>query len=294
MKRIVTIGLAALAAGVWLAGPALAAGHRNVLPEGARAAPEGRAVVVLTPQAELSSNINPSMVDVAMGGGVLGVLIDAKIDSDRSKKAESLITPIRASLHDFDADQLAIDTVHAAVEGVPWFQAKAEAFGRDNSPPSKSDLLSASAAGQVAFFECIYDTAPDFGSIRVAVTFSLANKAAPAGAKPESRLSGKNLVFVQTVTSVVQLDNPGAADANAARWSANGGALARKALTLAFADTGRLVPRALVLTDDDVKRMGANGERKTIAHVSGRSQEEGPDGTLLFNGGLIHVQTLKE
>ncbi|MFI4974220.1 MAG: hypothetical protein ACHP84_06775 [Caulobacterales bacterium] len=276
-----------------LAAPALAAGHKTVFPEAARAAPGGRAVEIVVAQAELSSNINPSMVDVAMGGGLLGVVIDAKIDSDREKHAQGEITPIRMALIDFDADQLAIDTTRTALGKLDWFQAAGPPdFARDPTVMAKSAELTSSAAGQVAFLEYVYDTSADFSSMRVGVTITIADKAAPNGGNPEARLSGRNLVYAQTLTSVVRLSNPGSGAENAARWAANDGALARRALTAAFGEVGTLIPRALTLTEDDLKRM-AQGQRKSVGSYGGWVQEDGPDGTLFFNGGLIHVQTIQ-
>lgn len=265
---------------------------RFVLAEAARAAPAGRGVNVVVGQAELGSNINPSMATVALGGGVLGVLIDAKVGNDRAKRAEASITPLRMVLIDFDADQLALDTTKATTAALPWFNGQPADFARDPTTFAKSTRLDAAGEPQVAFFDWAYDTTPDFSSIRVGVRVSLANKDA-AGGKPESRLANKKLVYDHTVTSVVQLGNPGEGADNAKRWAANDGALAKKALSVAFAEVGTLIPRALTLGIEDHKRMQA-AETRTIGAYRGRLQEEGPGGTLLFNGGLVHVQTLSE
>lgn len=282
-----------LAASACLAAPASAGDQKAVLSEAARAAPGGRGIEVVVSQAELGSNINPSMAMVAMGGGLLGVVIDAKVNSDREHRAQQGITPLRMALIDFDTDQLAIDTTKSAADRLPWFQGGAPDFARDPTTRAKSAVLDGAGAGQVAFFEYVYDTSPDFSEIRVGVTISIASKALPNGGAGEARLSNHNLVYAQTLTSVVQLEKPGAASDNAARWAAHDGALAKRALTEGFAAVGALIPRALTLTADDLKRMG-QGERKSIGSYSGRVQEDGPGGTLLFNGGLIHVQTLHE
>jgi len=290
-----------LAAGVGLAAalafPALAADHKYILPEAARSAPAGqRALEVEIPQAELSSNINPSMVDVAMGGGVLGVIIDAKIDNDRAKRAQAGITPVRDAISDFDADQLGLDTTQALAARVTWLQgAAAPGFGRDTSPWGRGKVLDAHAAnaGQVVFLQYTYDTSPDFASIRVGLTITVANTAAAAGAKPDSRLSNRNLVYIQTVTSVVSLSDPKGAQDNAARWAAGKGSLARRALTLGFQDVAVLAARAADLKEADLAALTL-GQRRSLAGVSGRLVEEGPNGTLLFNNGFAHVQVLHD
>ncbi len=294
MMRMTLCAWAAVVASVCLTAPAHAGNSKTVLPEAQRGFPGGRAVEVIVSQAELGSNINPSMAEVAMGGGLLGVVIDAKVDSDREHRAQAGIIPLRKTLADFDTDALAIATTKAAVDSLPWFQGGAPGFARDPTTPAKSAVLDASTAGQVAFFEYVYDTAPDFSSVRVGVTISIASKAAANGGSGPSRLSNRNLLYVQTLTSVVRLANPGAAPDNAARWGAHDGALVKEALNAGFAEVGLLIPRALMFSADDVTRMG-KAERKSFGSYSGRVVEDAPGGTLLFNnGGLIHVETLQE
>lgn len=278
-----------------LATPALGAEPKipkSVFLESARTAPEGREVEVVVGQAELGSNINPSYAMVAMGGGVLGVLIDAKVGSDRAKRAEVGITPLRKALVDFDADTLAIETTRSAMAAVPWFNGKAPDFARDPTIIAKSARLDASG-GQVTFFDYVYDTAPDFASIRVGVRITVANKEPVKGRAAEKRLYDRDLVYIQTLTSAVYLANAGEPADNAGRWAANDGALAKRALSLAFTEVGALIPRALPLSADDIKRM-ETAEVKSVGAYRGKLQEEGPGGTLLFNGGLVHVQTLPE
>ena len=118
-------------------GPARAS-HLNILAEPARAVDGGRVVNVLISQAEIKSNINASYVDVAMGGGLIGALIDMKIDSDRAKKAERVIQPLRTALAGFDVDALALETTKTALANVAWFLAPSITFGRDTTPAGKS------------------------------------------------------------------------------------------------------------------------------------------------------------
>jgi hypothetical protein len=300
MSRWIGIAAAGLALAASLSGPpALGATHRNVLPEAARAPPGGvRAVQVIVPQAELASNINPSIMTLAMGGGVLGVVIDAKIDNDRAKRAEAGITLLRAALGDFDADRLAVETTRSAIARTPWFDAGADGrigFGRDASPWGENEVLNARAAdaGQVAFFCYTYDTSADFSSIRVGVSIVFANTAVPAGGKPDQRLAAKNMPYVQTLTSVVNLSNPASAQENSARWAANGGALARRAIGLGFDEIAALVPRALALDEASLTGLDA-GERRTLSGVSGKVVQEQAGGVLLFNGGFAHVQSIHD
>ncbi len=291
MKRL---ALTAFAVAFLASAPAMATPRNGaVFPEAARAVDGGRAVHVLVPQTELRPQINTSNVSAAMGGGLLGALIDSSVDANRSRRADDLIAPIRAALTNFDADALATDTTNAALANLDWFQPQTPAFGRDASLATKSAALDAGTASQVAFFEYAYNVSPDFSAMHVTVTVSIANKTLNRRGRPESRLSARNLVFAQTLTSAVVLANPATAEENAARWAANDAALTRNALTAAFTEIGVLIPRAMQMTDDEV-RTAARGARRTVSGSSGRLVEESPSGTLLYAAGLIHVQTLQE
>jgi hypothetical protein len=196
-------GFAAAAAVICAFGSAQAANLLSILPVEGRVAEGGRSVQVVVAQSELKSNINPSDIVVATGGGLLGALIDAEINNQRAKKAELVIQPLRAALVGLDVDALALETTKAGLGTLDWFQPTTVAFSRDNTVPAKVALLDASATNQVAFVEYVYDTSPDFSSIRVSVTIQLANKALAAGAKPDSRLRPRALAYANTVTSVV-------------------------------------------------------------------------------------------
>ena len=278
------------------AAPSLAADPKFVLPEAARAAPDGRALQILVGQEEIKSDINPSNVSVAMGGGMLAALIDAKIQADRAKAAEIAIQPVRVALAGFDADTLATEAANATLAKLPWFQASPITLGRDTSIPGRIAVLDA-GGGQTAFFTYAYDMSPDFSAVRVSVTIQIVNKAIPEGKSPESRFTLRNLVFTQTVTSIVVLPNPSTvAVDNANVWSADGGKLARQALTTAFAELGVLTPRVFDLTAVDAKAMmGKTHKYVMLGGYGGRDQGQVDGGTLMFNGGLggfIHVQTL--
>lgn len=287
------VALASASVGsVALAAPAV------VVEEPARTVAGGRSVQVLVAQSEIKSDINPSNIAVATGGGLLGGLLAASQNASRTKKAEAAIEPIRVALTGFDADALALATTKTAFNEIAWLQPATEtaALSKDSSLLGKSAMLDSGTASQIAFIEYSYDVSPDFSSIRVVAKLAFANKqgSAVTAAKPETRLLPKNLAYAQSVTSVVSLATPGAdLDANAALWSADQGKAARAALTTAFADVQQLLVRTLALTAADVKAMNAKDKKKGSAGgFVGRIQETTPSGTLLWSGGFIHAQTL--
>jgi len=144
IKSLVGGLLAALITVSAAATPALAGIPKYILVEASRPVADSRAVHVLVGQEELKANINPSMVGVATGGGLLGALIDIQIQADRAKKAEAAIVPLRAAMTGFDADALAQASAKAAVEKLSWFQPGEMSFGRDVSQPGRIAVLDAS------------------------------------------------------------------------------------------------------------------------------------------------------
>lgn len=291
-SRILLAGLMAVLVAT-PAAPSMAGVPKYVLVETARPVADTRTVHVLVGQEELKSDINPSQVVVATGGGLLGALIDAGINAERAKKAEAAIQPLRAAMTGFDVDELAQASAKAAVEKLPWFQPGQMSFGRDVSQPGRIAVLDASQTAQVAFIEYVYDISPDFKGIRVSMTIQLANRVAPPKKSPAWRL-GSGLVYSQTVTSVVELSNAaGDVDGNVAIWSADGAAKAKAALALAFQNVAVLAPRAFELTQAEVKRLNSKPfKTKTVSSFFGREIEADDSHILLFNGGFIHIQKI--
>ncbi|MGZ8284511.1 MAG: hypothetical protein ACXW27_16425 [Allosphingosinicella sp.] len=295
MRFAVHAGICLAIAGASVGSAAIAAGPPNVVTEGARNVEGGRAVQVLVAQSEIKSNINPSNIAVATGGGLLGGALAASQNASRTKKAEALIEPVREALTDFDADRLAQNTTNAALAQVPWLQSAPVSFGKDSSPVGKSSALDSIGANQVAFVEYSYDFSPNFEELRVVAKVEFANKAMPAAAtKPESRVSRKNLAYSQQVTTIVSLSAAVEEKAgNAAQWSADGGKRARDALTLAFAQMEKLLPRTLALTADDVAAMSAKTNPKgNVGGFAGRLQTSPTGETLLWGPSFIWHSTL--
>ena len=176
----------------------------------------GRSLHVMVAQSEIKSDINVSNIAVATGGGLLGGLIGAAVDSARAKKAEVLITPVRTGLVGLDTDAMAIETAKAAFANAQWNTAAD--FSKDSSPAGKSAYLDSTQNAETAFVEYTYDLSPTFDALRVNESIQVAARNVPAANKPEKRLQPKYLVYSRNVVSVVLLpDATKDKDANAAR-----------------------------------------------------------------------------
>ena len=258
-----------------------------------------RSVRVLLAQAEIKSDINASTLAVATGGGMLGGLIAAAQNSERAKKAEELIAPLRTALIDYDADALVQQSARSGLAGVPWLSSVPMTFGKDSSPVGRTDFLDAGATEQVAFIEYTYDLSPEFDALRVVAHIEFANKAVPMNrgkpGKPEDRVKARNLAFVRSITVAVMLPNadPKDKEANAARWAENGGDPARRAMQQAFARMAELMPRTLALTDADVVALkDRKKERVNYLALSGRLVERQGGQTLFWDDQFVSVGPL--
>ena len=258
----------------------------------------GRSLHVMVAQSELKSDINPSNIAVATGGGLLGGLIGAAVDSARAKKAEVLITPVRTAMADVDADALAIETAKASFARADWNRAATEtSFSKDSSPTGKSAYLDSNPNAETAFVEYSYDLSPNFDSLRVVERIEVAAKSVPAANKPEKRLQPKYLVYGRTVASVVTLpDATKDKEANAARWAADNGKLTHAALSQAFNRLRELTPRLLAMSSADEAALDANKKNKRVmaGGYYGRPQPAGDGETLLWTGGgFAHVTPIR-
>jgi hypothetical protein len=285
----VALAIASVNASVW------AAQSVNSTTEKVQAFTGPRTVQVLIAQTEIKTDINPSNLDVATGGGLLGGLLAASQNASRAKKAEAAIVPVRTALANFDVEALALATTKSGLASTAWLKPAAIAMSKDSSLLGKSGFVDSNGAEQVAFVEYSYDMSPDFSAVRVVAKLQFANKAMPAAAKkPEARLAPKNLAFDQSITSIISLSAPNKEiDANAATWAADDGKKVRAALAMAFTRIQGLMPRALATTQADIKLMTGKDKVKGAAGgFRGRIQETTAEGILLWSGGFIHAQIL--
>lgn len=259
----------------------------------------GRSLRVLVAQSEIKSDINLSNIAVATGGGLLGGLIAAAVDSARAKKAEVLIAPVRTALANVDGDALSIESGKASFANAEWYKAApATNFSKDNSPAGKSAYLDTSATAQTAFVEYTYDLSPEFDALRIVAKIDVAAKnSASAKGKPEKRLSPKNLVYSRSVVSVILLPAPSKEkEANAARWAADDAKLARAALRQSFSRLQVLTPRILAMNSNEEDALSRDKKNKRImaGGFLGRPQSAASDTTLLWTGGgFVEVAPLR-
>jgi len=269
-----------------VSGASVAAIKNNYIAPEARSVAGGRDVHIIVSQAEIQPNINISNITAATGGGLLFALIDAGVNNARAKEAEKQIVPLRESLVGYDFDPLAQHASNTTLQALGWFDPKQVKLSKEETSDSVLAALNASAAPQLMVLRYSYETNADFSAVVVSLNAYIANKAVPAGKKPDSRLQTKNLPYNQALRSFVMLPgaDPKHPEANVKAWAAERGKLARAALDMGVARCQDLLARSLGYSAADAASMLKRNKRKmtNIPGFVGWELESKPDGTLIF------------
>ena len=280
--------------------PAAAEPARFVPPAAREAAP-ARPVGVLVAQPHLASSIELGRIAFpGWGGGALGAIIIASTNDIPQRLAEAAIgrseariAPLRSELEDFDAAALAGDATLAALAGAGWLGASPPdmlTVGLGNTGETPHPVLvtrtyriglwgaapNTSAAsdnwtGDVAALEeqfalahadagertqvlWRYQMSPDFSAVQVFADVSIRRRGLP---EP---------VYLQQVISVVRLNRPALIEEdNVTRWAASDGGLARRALQMAFARAGEVLPQVLALDQAGFTALQERGHETATA-----------------------------
>jgi len=144
-------------------------------------------VFLLVPQKEIYAQIDQSNVAAATGGGLLMALIDAAVDSSRTKTAEQNIQPIRDKLLNFDyADELGKE-INSVLKNVSWLHAHDIQLVRSTIDEKLiADLYAKSKASAVLIVTGNYSLVPNFHSVVTDVSLTMYPKSATLDAYKES------------------------------------------------------------------------------------------------------------
>ncbi len=258
-----------------------ASGPPNFVPDAVRTAAAEWGVDSVVPQAEIKTEINESKSAMVAGGGLLFAMIDAGVNSSRTKKAEAAVQPLRDALAGYNFDDDARDSTGLALSSVPWLKVTEQRLTKDDSQPGLLGVLDSLPTSRLLIADYGYSLSPTGDEMVIHVALSIASRETPAGKKPADRLKPKYLAYQQRLTVVAQLNIP-AKDlaANVARWSADGAALARKTLASELADVRTLIVRSLTATEADVAPW-AKDRKKTEEVNGGTLSSDGTNLTLV-------------
>ncbi|MEM8724485.1 MAG: hypothetical protein AAGE86_03085 [Pseudomonadota bacterium] len=277
--------------------PAFAQAERYVAAN-ARIVEPARPIAAIVPQEELASSIDLGRI-IPNEGGIIGALVDRtpeKLAQNAATKADGFFRPLAEALEGFDANGLASVATAMAVSGTEWFAAGSPALHAGESMSITDG--NAKSGGTDSTVSMTYwvgyigtEANDTVGALtwekersRLEDTFAAANPAAPELAmitwryqisadftnmqviadvairKPNSSIH----LYNQQLISIVKLRRPSfIEEENVAVWAENDGALARKALEMAFTRAGEVLPSILALDETGYNRAIQKKGRET-------------------------------
>jgi len=193
------------------------------------------------------------MATAGAGFGLVGALVDISVDSARTSKAETAVTPLRNAMVDYSFDNALQSELKGSLAQVAWLHAGNFGVTHDISNDGLGKALAASKASSVLFVIADYRLSNDGEVMYVTLQAALM----PNNDKTRALIPGKrddktpvalvNALYRNRFIFEAHVSGTGDRDKNIAEWSANNGAAARAALTMA---AKKLVPMLV----DDVQR----------------------------------------
>lgn len=274
-----------------------------VLAETDRQVPNGRVVHLALRQTEIATSIDIGRVAkynyVYYNGLWTPFLGDVDEDMHdmlrkaQHDKAEAIAAPLRNALAGFDVDSIALAATSTALAKLEWFRPETVTLARDTETEARVAFLASSNASQFAIIRYRYELSPDFSQIRVVAEITLMRRR-HAGDRGSDQLTP---IYRQRILSAVQLRTRSFEPIeNAASWGAEGGKLAKAALTAAFSRLETLLPYALGLDQAEVDTLLDKRHEKAFAAgfygaLIGRDAADRDD-VLIWADGLIQVQSI--
>jgi hypothetical protein len=242
----------------------------------------GREVQVSVAQGEIKTNINKSHVAAAMGGGLLGALIDVGVEQHRATVAETEVAPLRNALIGFDYDTEVRSQTKETLTSLDWFGAQTFGFAKEVSPASRRNEVLQANTNQIAFVDYDYGVSVAFDAIELHSRISLANTHDPETLKGKTARASE-LPYQQRHKVIVPLQGASTdMDANVQRWSANNGALAKQALEASLQHIQVMMKQGLNQSAEDAGKIPSN-QKVTAGSYTGTLIEKTDSATLLWN-----------
>jgi hypothetical protein len=173
------------------------------------------------------------------GFGLLGALVDVSIDSTRTSKAETAITPLRNAMVDYSFDNALQGELKSSLPLVPWLHAGNFAVARDVSNDGLGKALAASKASSVLFVVADYRLSNDGDVLLVTLEAALMpnndqlRALIPGKHDDKTLVALSNALYRNRFLFEAHVSATGDRDRNIAEWSANNASAGRAALTMA-------------------------------------------------------------
>lgn len=139
---------------------------------GAKSKIDSTGVIIGLHQQEINAEINPSNVATATGGGLIGALIQAAVDTSSTKKAEAAVSPVRNALLDYDFGSEFATVLTNELAGLPWLNTESVkalyGFGQDEQAEAIRDANSA----MVVVVDTSYSLSTNFDTMKIMASVS--------------------------------------------------------------------------------------------------------------------------
>ncbi len=129
--------------------------------------------VILQTQKEIMAEVKKSNVSMAMGGGLIGALIDASIEKSRATDAEALIQPIRNHLLNYKFEEEIHQELTQVLKNTSWFNMKSLKLVQGENDKQLEQLLSSTSSEAVGIIKPTYALVLKFSALKVRIELSL-------------------------------------------------------------------------------------------------------------------------
>jgi hypothetical protein len=243
----------------------------NYASEKTRAIVGGRKLLIMFPQTVLM----PTTDDWDLSGAPLVGLwpymvagLAAKVSGSlpSSEQAAGEISRLRAALDGHDFDGPMTGGLAPVVSGSNWVRAQDLEVLHAAGLPTLERELNKSNTRQMLVVQPRYYADHRYRNLVVSIDATILVRQIPKGKRSVARLQPDYIPVRQLYRCIVYLPDSEDKDreTNLARWSADQGALARRAIDLGIERTLALLAQNLDATKESAKRYSRRGERKTI------------------------------
>jgi hypothetical protein len=261
--HISRIGSAIVLAGVLLAACSTLPAHQP-LSEETRAHIGSTDVVLPIHESEIYVFVPHSTAGASGGaaggmiGALVGAMVDAGIDAERTKKAETAVTPLRNAMVDYNFDSSLQAALKTSLTQTAWLHAADFGVIRDVTDKNLGASMAASHADAVLFIAADYRLAND-GDVMLV---TLAVRLVPNSDQLRALRTGKhddnhpfaqaNALYRNTMTFEARVTGAKDRDGYIGLWSADKGKAARAALDMAIQKLAPLLAQDIQRTGSDV------------------------------------------
>ncbi|WP_455222737.1 hypothetical protein [Kaarinaea lacus] len=259
-------------------------------------------VVIGLSQEEIYAEIERSNTSAAVGGGLLFALIDAAIESSRSDDAETLVTPIKNSLIDYNFPSEFETALSTELQRLTWLNSIKYQTRKPYTPNDVDSVIQAASADILLVFNTSYRFSPGLKSVKVstAVTGYANSDELKAIAKESSPDAEKPVLYMNSFTYSQPLVGEYTDSEKASKiWSDNNAEQVRTALTEGASEIAKMVATDLEIARAQYKDKSVQvgeGNQVTMDGATGTLVSEDDKRVILrlANGSMYSAPNVKQ